>query len=132
MEVEGSDVCVIKKTLRWDLLVFIGVVQDELLWAAAWLYHATHNQYYLEYLGKNGDSLGGTGWAMTEFSWDVKYAGVQTLVSKVTSFSNLHTHINHIPYRSLDYPFHHFGYIGNWLTSFRSVDHWHNSCCISS
>ncbi|KAF8033325.1 hypothetical protein BT93_D2051 [Corymbia citriodora subsp. variegata] len=56
---------------------------DELLWGAAWLYQATNNQYYLEYLGKNGDSLGGTGWAMTEFSWDVKYAGVQTLVSKI-------------------------------------------------
>uniref|UniRef100_A0A2N9FXQ5 Endoglucanase n=1 Tax=Fagus sylvatica TaxID=28930 RepID=A0A2N9FXQ5_FAGSY len=56
--------------------------QDELLWAAAWLYQATDNQYYLNYLGKNGDALGGTGWAMNEFSWDVKYAGVQTLVAK--------------------------------------------------
>ncbi|KAK4748670.1 hypothetical protein SAY87_015256 [Trapa incisa] len=56
---------------------------DELLWAAVWLYRATNNQYYLNYLGNNGDSMGGTGWAMTEFSWDVKYAGVQTLVSKV-------------------------------------------------
>nr|AYP70933.1 endoglucanase 1 [Actinidia deliciosa] len=55
---------------------------DELLWAAAWLYQATNNEYYLSYLGKNGDSLGGTGWAMTEFGWDVKYAGVQTLVAK--------------------------------------------------
>ncbi|GAV65778.1 Glyco_hydro_9 domain-containing protein/CBM49 domain-containing protein [Cephalotus follicularis] len=55
---------------------------DELLWAAAWLYHATNNQYYLDYLGNNGDSMGGTGWDMTEFSWDVKYAGVQTLVAK--------------------------------------------------
>ncbi|XP_051137167.1 endoglucanase 6-like isoform X2 [Andrographis paniculata] len=55
---------------------------DELLWAAAWLYKATNNQYYLDYLGKNGDSLGGTGWAMTEFGWDVKYAGVQTIVAK--------------------------------------------------
>ncbi|KAJ9173718.1 hypothetical protein P3X46_016828 [Hevea brasiliensis] len=55
---------------------------DELLWAAAWLYQATNNQYYLSYLGNNGDSLGGTGWGMTEFSWDVKYAGVQTLVAK--------------------------------------------------
>ncbi|XP_073301810.1 endoglucanase 6-like [Primulina huaijiensis] len=55
---------------------------DELLWAAAWLYKATDNQYYLNYLGNNGDSLGGTGWAMTEFGWDVKYAGVQTLVAK--------------------------------------------------
>ncbi|XP_073131702.1 endoglucanase 6-like isoform X1 [Henckelia pumila] len=56
---------------------------DELLWAAAWLYKATHNEYYLNYLGDNGDSLGGTYWAMTEFGWDVKYAGVQTLVAKL-------------------------------------------------
>lgn len=55
---------------------------DELLWAAAWLYQATNNQYYLGYLANNGDSLGGTGWGMTEFGWDVKYAGVQTLVAK--------------------------------------------------
>ncbi|XP_071733770.1 endoglucanase 6-like isoform X2 [Rutidosis leptorrhynchoides] len=55
---------------------------DELLWAAAWLYKASGNEYYLDYLGKNGDALGGTGWAMTEFGWDVKYAGVQTLVAK--------------------------------------------------
>ncbi|XWS48806.1 hypothetical protein CRYUN_Cryun13aG0108100 [Craigia yunnanensis] len=55
---------------------------DELLWAAAWLYQASNDQYYLNYLGKNCDSMGGTGWAMTEFGWDVKYAGVQTLVAK--------------------------------------------------
>ncbi|KAL1364302.1 hypothetical protein HN51_012481 [Arachis hypogaea] len=55
---------------------------DELLWAAAWLYQASNNQYYLDYLGRNGDSMGGTGWGMTEFGWDVKYAGVQTLVAK--------------------------------------------------
>ncbi|XP_024993808.1 endoglucanase 6-like [Cynara cardunculus var. scolymus] len=55
---------------------------DELLWGAAWLYKATNNQYYLNYLARNGDALGGTGWAMTEFGWDVKYAGVQTLVAK--------------------------------------------------
>lgn len=59
--------------------------QDELLWAAAWLYQASNNQYYLDYLGRNGDAMGGTGWQMTEFSWDVKYPGVQTLVAKVTS-----------------------------------------------
>ncbi|KAK3228026.1 hypothetical protein Dsin_007888 [Dipteronia sinensis] len=55
---------------------------DELLWAAAWLYQASGNHYYLDYLGRNGDSMGGTGWGMTEFGWDVKYAGVQTLVAK--------------------------------------------------
>ncbi|XP_031394101.1 endoglucanase 6-like [Punica granatum] len=55
---------------------------DELLWAAAWMYQATNNKYYLDYLGNNGDSLGATGWTMTEFGWDVKYAGVQTLGAK--------------------------------------------------
>lgn len=55
---------------------------DELLWAAAWLYQASGNHYYLDYLGRNGDAMGGTGWGMTEFGWDVKYAGVQTLVAK--------------------------------------------------
>ncbi|KAL2524956.1 Endoglucanase 6 [Abeliophyllum distichum] len=55
---------------------------DELLWAAAWLYKASNKEYYLNYLGYNGNALGGTGWSMTEFGWDVKYAGVQTLVSK--------------------------------------------------
>ncbi|KAE9607665.1 hypothetical protein Lal_00026713 [Lupinus albus] len=55
---------------------------DELLWAAAWLYQASNNEYYLDYLGRNGDSMGGTLWGMTEFGWDVKYAGVQTLVAK--------------------------------------------------
>lgn len=58
-------------------------MQDELLWAAAWLYQATGKERYLDYLGTNGDALGGTGWAMTEFGWDVKYAGVQVLASKI-------------------------------------------------
>ncbi|CAN1254364.1 Endoglucanase 6 [Linum perenne] len=34
---------------------------DELLWAAAWLYQASNNEYYLNYLAANGDALGGTG-----------------------------------------------------------------------
>ncbi|CAN1778563.1 Endoglucanase 6 [Linum perenne] len=34
---------------------------DELLWAAAWMYQASNNQYYLRYLAENGDSMGGTG-----------------------------------------------------------------------
>lgn len=55
---------------------------DELLWAAAWLHEATGDQSYMNYLIDNAVSLGGTGWQMTEFSWDVKYAGVQVLASK--------------------------------------------------
>ncbi|GAB4842799.1 hypothetical protein Ancab_012777 [Ancistrocladus abbreviatus] len=56
--------------------------QDELLWAAAWLYRATDNDYYLKYVMNNAASMGGTGWAVREFSWDNKYAGLQILLSK--------------------------------------------------
>ncbi|GJM94886.1 hypothetical protein PR202_ga11569 [Eleusine coracana subsp. coracana] len=55
---------------------------DELLWAAAWLYEATEDGYYLEYLARNGDALGGTGWSINQFGWDVKYPGVQVLAAK--------------------------------------------------
>lgn len=55
---------------------------DELLWAATWLHEATGDLAYMNYLVDNAGSLGGTGWRMTEFSWDVKYAGVQVLASK--------------------------------------------------
>ncbi|KAK3003370.1 hypothetical protein RJ639_018293 [Escallonia herrerae] len=56
---------------------------DELLWAAAWLYRATKDEYYLKYVVDNAVSMGGTGWAVKEFSWDNKYAGLQVLLSKV-------------------------------------------------
>ncbi|KAM0831274.1 hypothetical protein ACQ4PT_065655 [Festuca glaucescens] len=57
--------------------------QDELLWAAVWLYEATGDETYLDYVVRNGEYLGGTGWAVREFSWDNKYAGIQVLLSKV-------------------------------------------------
>ncbi|KAK9663807.1 hypothetical protein RND81_14G000100 [Saponaria officinalis] len=56
---------------------------DELLWAAAWLYRATNDNYYLEYATNNAVDLGGTGNAVDIFSWDNKYAGLQILMSKV-------------------------------------------------
>ncbi|KAI5077316.1 hypothetical protein GOP47_0007140 [Adiantum capillus-veneris] len=56
---------------------------DELLWAALWLFEATADNNYLNYAIQNAHNLGGTGWAMTEFSWDVKYAGVQVLATKI-------------------------------------------------
>ncbi|GFZ21342.1 glycosyl hydrolase 9C1 [Actinidia rufa] len=56
---------------------------DELLWAATWLFRATNDEYYLKYVSDNAASMGGTGWAVREFSWDNKYAGVQILLSKV-------------------------------------------------
>ncbi|AEE82789.1 glycosyl hydrolase 9B14 [Arabidopsis thaliana] len=51
--------------------------QDELLWAAAWLYKATGEKSYLNYVISNKD------WskAINEFSWDNKFAGVQALLA---------------------------------------------------
>ena len=56
---------------------------DELLWAALWLYKATDNEEYLEYVLEKAHSFGGITWTMTEFSWDVKYVGVQIIASMV-------------------------------------------------
>ncbi|CAL5433186.1 unnamed protein product [Camellia sinensis] len=52
--------------------------QDELLWAAAWLYKASGESSYLNYVASN------QGWsqAVSEFSWDNKFAGAQTLLAK--------------------------------------------------
>lgn len=50
---------------------------DELLWAAGWLYHATRNQTYLDFVtGKNGEEFADWG-NPTWFSWDNKLAGAQ-------------------------------------------------------
>ncbi|CAN6452758.1 unnamed protein product [Victoria cruziana] len=53
--------------------------QDELLWAAAWLFKASKNKEYLTYLDSN------QAWSqpVSEFSWDNKYAGAQVISSKV-------------------------------------------------
>lgn len=59
---------------------------DELLWGALWLYKATDDICYLNYVIENGESFGGTTWAITEFSWDVKYAGLQIIASMVNFF----------------------------------------------
>ncbi|VVB11948.1 unnamed protein product [Arabis nemorensis] len=51
--------------------------QDELLWAAAWLYKATGDKKYISYVTSN------QGWsqAVNEFSWDNKFAGAQALLA---------------------------------------------------
>ncbi|CAI9274467.1 unnamed protein product [Lactuca saligna] len=51
---------------------------DELLWASAWLYKATGESRYLNYATSNQR------WsqAATEFSWDNKFVGAQTLLAK--------------------------------------------------
>ncbi|XVF10516.1 hypothetical protein REPUB_Repub07fG0189700 [Reevesia pubescens] len=52
--------------------------QDELLWSAAWLYKASGDEKYLSYV------LSNQGWsqAVSEFSWDNKFAGAQALLAK--------------------------------------------------
>lgn len=70
---------------------------DELLWAAMWLYKATRREDYFKYIIDNAHNFGGTTWAITEFSWDVKYAGVQILAAKMIMEEkhqeNSHIHI---------------------------------------
>ncbi|KAL5794156.1 hypothetical protein ACOSP7_002750 [Xanthoceras sorbifolium] len=56
---------------------------DELLWGAMWLYKATDSHNYLNYVIDKAHAFGGVGWAITEFSWDVKYAGLQIMASKL-------------------------------------------------
>ncbi|KAF5743155.1 hypothetical protein HS088_TW09G01220 [Tripterygium wilfordii] len=50
---------------------------DELLWAATWLYYATRRPVYMKYILEESISAN-----VAEFSWDLKYAGVQVLLSK--------------------------------------------------
>ncbi|WOK91415.1 endoglucanase 18-like [Canna indica] len=52
--------------------------QDELLWAAAWLFKATKSPKYLRFVIDNQV------WSQpaSEFSWDSKIVGVQTLLAK--------------------------------------------------
>lgn len=50
---------------------------DELLWAASWLFHATGDHSYFDYVsGKNGQEFADWG-SPTWFSWDNKLAGTQ-------------------------------------------------------
>ncbi|CAO2210833.1 unnamed protein product [Urochloa humidicola] len=50
--------------------------QDELQWAAAWLYRATRDRKYLDYLQNN------QGGSSNTFSWDNKYPGAQMLATQ--------------------------------------------------
>lgn len=49
---------------------------DELLWAASWLYHATEDKTYLDYVSNHGKEFASFG-NPTWFSWDNKLAGTQ-------------------------------------------------------
>lgn len=58
-------------------------VQDELVWAAVWLFRATRDSQYLRYLADNDADLQGSTQVATELSWDLKFAGAQLLLTTV-------------------------------------------------
>ncbi|KAL8059164.1 hypothetical protein ABFX02_03G068500 [Erythranthe guttata] len=61
---------------------------DELLWAASWLYHATGEATYIDYVtGENGDDFANWG-SPTWFSWDNKLPGAQVLLSRISFFGS--------------------------------------------
>uniref|UniRef100_A0A803NFR4 cellulase n=1 Tax=Cannabis sativa TaxID=3483 RepID=A0A803NFR4_CANSA len=51
---------------------------DELLWAATWLYMATKKEMYLKFIQEESISAN-----VAEFSWDLKYAGAQILLTNL-------------------------------------------------
>ncbi|KAK1369377.1 Endoglucanase [Heracleum sosnowskyi] len=51
---------------------------DELLWAAVWLYKATKNDKYHQYIMEEAAPAN-----VAEFSWDLKYAGSQVLLAEL-------------------------------------------------
>jgi hypothetical protein len=61
---------------------------DELLWAATWLYHASGDNSYLQYVtGQNGEDYAQFG-SPTWFSWDNKLAGTQVRRTAESCFRN--------------------------------------------
>ncbi|CAO2188258.1 unnamed protein product [Urochloa humidicola] len=67
----------------WRYYASVSGYGDEMLWAALWLHRATGRVEYLDYAVDMADEFGGTTWAINEFSWDVKYAGLQILAAKL-------------------------------------------------
>ncbi|KAK7311947.1 hypothetical protein RJT34_10437 [Clitoria ternatea] len=65
---------------------------DELMWAATWLYLATRKSMYLKYVKEDTISA-----SVNEFSWDLKYAGTQILLTQLhfAGENNLETFKNH-------------------------------------
>lgn len=55
--------------------------QDELLWAATWLYIATGDQEYKAYIA-GANNVGGV---RQSLAWDDKFVGAQALVAKVNA-----------------------------------------------
>ncbi|XP_027347965.1 endoglucanase 2-like [Abrus precatorius] len=59
---------------------------DELLWAGTWLYHATKDPSYLDYVTEQNENTFGNLGSLSWFSWDDKHAATQVLLSRVNFF----------------------------------------------
>ncbi|CAI8609039.1 unnamed protein product [Vicia faba] len=60
--------------------------EDELLWAGSWLYHATKDPSYLNYVTEKNENEFGSLGSVSWFSWDDKHAATQVLLSRVNFF----------------------------------------------
>ncbi|PIA65554.1 hypothetical protein AQUCO_00100802v1 [Aquilegia coerulea] len=56
-------------------------VIDELLWAAAWLYKASNQQKYWDYVVNNIHLISENNYTICEFGWDDKHAGIYVLMA---------------------------------------------------
>ena len=91
---------------------------DELVWAALWLYKATGTQSYLTY-AINGYSAYGFSNYADVLSWDSKISGTKVLLAQITGQASYVTdvqnlcnyYINQVPKSPLGEPF--FSYWGN-------------------
>ena len=56
------------------------MVQDELIWAAVWLFVATGREDYKAFIAGDGNGGG----VQSTLSWDKKFLGAQALVAKAS------------------------------------------------
>ncbi|XP_066989121.1 uncharacterized protein [Macrobrachium rosenbergii] len=68
-----------------------GVFDDELAWAAAWLYRATNNRDYLSDAKSHYNKLSKS---VSEFSWAEKTPGVQVLLSEYADEADKSTYVS--------------------------------------
>ncbi|XP_057528171.1 endoglucanase 8-like isoform X3 [Amaranthus tricolor] len=74
--------------------------QDELIWAAAWIYRASKLSFYSDYVLKNMYKLDPpyNGGSFAEFGWDTKHAGINVLVSKASLSLGIANHLQPNPF----------------------------------
>ncbi|GAY41386.1 hypothetical protein CUMW_059050 [Citrus unshiu] len=90
----GSGVCPYYCDFDGYMNFMDSAFQDELIWAAAWLFKATNRQSYMKYVVDNIHYLENStmrqskealfvGGSFAEFGWDAKHAGINVLISRL-------------------------------------------------